>query len=852
MSPELSQKVRQIYEEALELPRAKRARFLEFACADSPEVKREVERMLAAQGEIDGVTLPNIPAPPHPATPPEPSPVMPGPLRPGPTAPGKDGGVRLQKINRYVIKGELGKGAMGAVYEAVDPVIGRTVALKVLHSNTVDEEEAKALEDRLFREASSAGRLAHPGIVTVYDVGKEGELAFIAMERVDGPTLQQMINQRKVDRQQTLEILRQAAAALDYAHAEGIIHRDIKPANIMLHKGTQTKIADFGIAKVSAMSQLTVAGTILGTPSYMSPEQIQNFSLSGRSDQFSLAVVGYEMLTGKKPFERETMPALLLAIVNGERPLASAADRTLPSAVDEVFQMALNKSADQRFASCCAFVTALASALGIELAAQTGSGTGSHAAITGGFAPIGPAGSGATGPRTAPPPPPPPPPPPTLTGGSPSFANTVVQMSPNPLTPPPAQSAQKGTPPWVYALAGLLVVLLAAAYPVYKYVYPGPGEGKKQVEQPKTGESKTPPAETKLEIPPTSTGEPAKEEKPSEPSKEPAKAPGSESPKHEERNSGNPEPAKPPSGGPEHTAPTRSAPSGVDTARAQQLYEEGLAKHKGQPGSAAIPSFEQAAAMGEARAMLELGRIYSAGDGVAKDPVKAASWYRRAADAGNASAMVFLAALYAQGSGVPKDLAEAAKWLRKAADAGNAVAMDGLGQMYTNGQGVPADPAQAVVWYRKAIENNNALAMYHLGLLLESGAGTVARNPAEAAQLFQRAANAGYAPAKAKLAGGSPLTLTGINPGSVSENKSQLYRLTGSGFSANTTVRSDVNSFIGSRSGQADYRPVAVAPDGSWLAIYISLPPQQGRNTVRLSAKNPSGPEATIDVPIQR
>jgi TPR repeat protein len=248
--------------------------------------------------------------------------------------------------------------------------------------------------------------------------------------------------------------------------------------------------------------------------------------------------------------------------------------------------------------------------------------------------------------------------------------------------------------------------------------------------------------------------------------------------------------------------------------------------------------------------MLELGKIYAAGDGVGKDPAKAAEWYRKAADRGNASAMVFLGAAYAQGSGVPKDLAEAAKWLRKAADAGNAVAMDGLGQMYANGQGVPVDAAQAVVWYRKAVENNNAPAMYHLGLLLESGSGPVAKNAAEAAQLFQRAASAGYAPAKAKTTAGA-LTLTSITPASVVTNKSQMYRLYGSGFSTSTTIGSDVGAMVGSRDGQSDYHPVAVAPNGSWLAVYISLPAPQ-KNTIRLTVKNPGGSETSLEVPVQK
>jgi TPR repeat protein/serine/threonine protein kinase len=888
MSPEFSQKVRQIYEEALELPKAKRRRFLDFACADSAEIRQEVARILEARGELDAV--------------------------PGSTVASEavtEHAGRPLKINRYMIKCELGKGAMGAVYEATDPVIGRTVAVKVLLPNMVDEHEAKSLEDRLFREASSAGRLAHPGIVTVYDVGKEGEMAFIAMERVEGPTLQQMMKERKLDRQLSLEILRQAAIAMDYAHGEGIIHRDIKPANIMLHKGTQAKIADFGIAKVSTMSQLTVAGAILGTPSYMSPEQIQNLPLSGRSDQFSLAVVAYEMLTGVKPFERDTMPALLLAIVNGARPSASAADRTLPPMVDDVFRMALNKAPEQRFATCLAFVTALASSLGIEF--QTGNSTGTQGALTGSQHPIQPAppppppppANSVTGPRGGPAFPPPPPPPPNR------MADTAIHLGPPGFPPPPPggqMQQKKPSQAGLYVVAGVLVAALAAAYPIYRYIYPAPlkqdpnKEGKADDKSAKKEEVVIPPAENKPGAPVVSlfTAEPDRvpaggtatlrwwvtdasevvinndigkvagkgsvEVKPAKETEYILTATGAggeatakvtigvgstKPPATPEK-----EPSKVTSIGGSNAGKTPANPGGetphADPARAQQLYEEGITKHRGQPGSAAIPSFEQAAALGEPRAMLELGKIYSSGDGVGKDAAKAAGWYRKAADLGNASAMVFLGALYAQGAGVPKDLAEAAKWLRKAADAGNAVAMDGLGQMYSNGQGLPVDAAQAVTWYRKAIENNNAPAMYHLGLLLENGSGPVAKNPTEAMQLFQRAASAGYAPAKAKLSSGAgPVTMTAIRPDPIVANKSQMYRLTGSGFSVNTSVRSDVGALIGSRDGQSDFRPVAVAPDGSWIAVYISLPPPQGR-TIRLTAKNPGGSEASLDVAVQK
>ncbi len=284
----------------------------------------------------------------------------------------------------------------------------------------------------------------------------------------------------------------------------------------------QAKIADFGIAKVGSMSQLTVArGNSGNAPSYMSPEQIQNLTLSGRSDQFSLAVVAYEVLTGVKPFERETMPALLLAIVNGERPSASAADRTLPPMVDDVFRMALSKSPDQRFATCSAFVNALASSLGIEI--QTGNSSGIHGAQTGSQRPVQPTyappppppppGNSVTAPRGGPLLPPPPPPPPRL-------ADTAIHFSPPGFPPPPPlgqMPQKKPSRAGLYVVVGVLLIGVAGAYPVYRYIYPAPVRDApvrdaKTEDKAKKEEVVIPPAENKPGAPVVSlfTAEPDK------------------------------------------------------------------------------------------------------------------------------------------------------------------------------------------------------------------------------------------------------------------------------------------------------------------------------------------------------
>src|SRR5882672_5509694 len=190
----------------------------------------------------------------------------------------------MQQIGRYQVLGELGRGAMGIVYRALDPKIGRSVAIKTIRLNEfVDPNERARLRDRLMREAQSAGILSHPNIVTIFDVSEENNVAYIVMEMVDGPTLDRLLHSEPLTPKLILSVIQQTATALDYAHKQGIVHRDIKPANIMIHEGTVAKIADFGVAKIQS-NQLTQSGTILGTPNYMAPEQIQGNAVDGTAD----------------------------------------------------------------------------------------------------------------------------------------------------------------------------------------------------------------------------------------------------------------------------------------------------------------------------------------------------------------------------------------------------------------------------------------------------------------------------------------------------------------------------------------------------------------------------------------
>jgi serine/threonine protein kinase len=271
----------------------------------------------------------------------------------------------LTRIGRYQIVGELGRGAMGIVYHATDPAIGRSVAIKTIRiSDFHDLLQRQKLRDRLFREARSAGVLSHPNIVTIYDMDEVDGFAWIAMAHVKGPTLERILaTPPPLPGVQALRLLRQVATALDYAHVRGVVHRDIKPANIMADEDGVVKITDFGIAKISG-GNATETRTIVGTPNYMSPEQVQGHTVDGRSDQFSLAVIAYEIFTGERPFQGEQLSNIVYKIVAEEPLAASRINGTLTPAIDQVLKKGLAKSPADRYENCTAFVASLEVACG--------------------------------------------------------------------------------------------------------------------------------------------------------------------------------------------------------------------------------------------------------------------------------------------------------------------------------------------------------------------------------------------------------------------------------------------------------------------------------------------------------
>jgi serine/threonine protein kinase len=339
MTPERWQQIKQLFQAAVERDRDARAGFLKTACADDEELLKEVESLLAAHempSNLVDKSLPEIAA---------------TLLEPEP-----DVSIIGTKLGHYKIISEIGRGGMGEVYMAQDGRLGRRIAVKILPARFTTDA---ARVHRFQQEARAASALNHPNIVTIHEIGEADDLRFIVTEYVEGETLRALIA-HGIDLRKALDIIIQAAGALAAAHEAGITHRDIKPENIMLRPDGYVKILDFGLAKLTERKPLNEAGdsfawmstnpgVVMGTVSYMSPEQVRALDVDGRTDIFSLAVVLYEMIAGKKPFEGETASDVIVAILNQEpEPLAQFNDNT-PVELQRILNKALAKDRQWRY-----------------------------------------------------------------------------------------------------------------------------------------------------------------------------------------------------------------------------------------------------------------------------------------------------------------------------------------------------------------------------------------------------------------------------------------------------------------------------------------------------------------------
>jgi serine/threonine-protein kinase len=255
----------------------------------------------------------------------------------------------ISNLGRYEIISELGQGAMGVVYKATDPLIDRVVAIKTINLGlALDEKEE--YEGRFYQEAKAAGRLSHPNIVTIFDLGKSDDVAYIAMEFLQGKELRDILDDgEKMPVERVLDVVNQVALGLAYAHEHGVVHRDVKPSNIMVASDGHVKITDFGIARMESSSVRTQTGMVLGSPKYMSPEQVLGRLIDQRSDIFSLGVVLYEMLTGKPPFFGENVNAIMYQTLNSIPSPPGSLNSNVPDMLNYIVAKALAKGLDDRY-----------------------------------------------------------------------------------------------------------------------------------------------------------------------------------------------------------------------------------------------------------------------------------------------------------------------------------------------------------------------------------------------------------------------------------------------------------------------------------------------------------------------
>lgn len=255
----------------------------------------------------------------------------------------------ISQLGRYKVVGELGQGAMGVVYKARDPLIDREVAIKTINLSLAMDERDE-YEARFYQEAKAAGRLSHPNIVTIYDVGRSEDVAYIAMEYLQGRELRDILNENPMlPVSEVIDIVTQVARGLSYAHEHGIVHRDVKPSNVMVLRDGHVKITDFGIARMASAAVRTQTGMVLGSPKYMSPEQVLGKEIDSRSDIFSLGVMAYEMLTGRVPFLGENVNAIMYQTLNAIPAQPSSLNPAVPEMLDYILAKALSKDLEARY-----------------------------------------------------------------------------------------------------------------------------------------------------------------------------------------------------------------------------------------------------------------------------------------------------------------------------------------------------------------------------------------------------------------------------------------------------------------------------------------------------------------------
>jgi serine/threonine protein kinase len=714
MADERWQRLKSLCQQALECAPRDRDAFLAKACADNPDLLRDAKSLLLQATQGEGIL--DAPVWQHPVIGPD-------------DRTGGDGVVRMPGaepggIGRYQNLQRIGRGAMGTVYRALDPAIGRTVAIKVL---LVDDPELRA---RFQQEVRAAGTLTHQHIVSVYDYGESEGRPYIVMEYIDGRSLADVLRDRfPLTLAHRLRLVQQLCAALDYAHAHGVVHRDIKPGNVMLDQHGDLKVVDFGIAKLGE-GQLTRAGNVLGTLAYMSPEQVEGGAVDRRSDIFSVGVVLYELVTSRRAFPGDTASSLIRAIIN-EQPVApTALVPNLDPALDQIVTKALHKDPAQRYQTLGQMAVDLAR---VRIADST-------------VIPVEHAPTVLIPRRTA---------------DHPTASTVPPATQSEPIAPARVPSGKRGL---VIAAACVIIAIGAGFWLARLMPITGrPPEPRTKSTGPSgptietTKQTVTPPATTNVVTPPVD-----------DPPKKTAKTIETEKPRPIETTHKVEPVVHKPTAYEQAQALLSERPTPEQKSTAAGLLQKacddkeyaaclqaGLLYHddfilKNLP--LAVQLYQRACDGGNAQACNYLGVEYQRGTAVAKDEARAATLYAQSCEGGVVPACTNLGRFYRDGRGVPKDEAKARTIFVKACDSGGMVACADGGVLLIRGIGGPRDPDHAVAMLRQACDSGSPPGCGTLAAAYTRGDG-VDQSDSRAAELYQRACDAGGAPACNNLAG---------------------------------------------------------------------------------------------------
>ena len=610
---------------------------------------------------------------------------------------------RLEKaLGTNFTVGELvGRGGFAEVFSVRDNRLKRDLAVKVLSPELVVNQP---MLHRFRREAEAVAALRHAGIVPIYDIGESGGIAYIMMPLIKGETLKKRLEREgRLTIPEVRRVIREIANALSIAHEAGLVHRDIKPENVMLEgPKQQVLVMDFGIAKALDPDQtgMTSSGLIVGTPHFMSPEQASGEPVDARSDQYSLAVMGYRMITGTHPFDGETTRALLYKQVFETPAPAHERFPEVPLLLSDALQRGMAKDPKERYATIDDFAAAV---LQEETAERRAAAKAEKDRIKAkGKEKLSPKAAAAAAAGIATP------------AAKPADAKKAAAMRP--------KTAR------LVAIAGFAAVvgtvaILATRNPS-NAVAPAP---------PPVVAGPTPPAPPTDSLP---AGAPSAQDRTTP---APTRTTRQQQPRQTE------------------PAPTTAAvdprpPARIDTPqRAAPVPETCADAVRATAWPAALTQCQTEADQGSTSAMLALGRMHERGDGVAADPAVALDWYRKASAAGSTDAAHRVAVMLEEGRGTAPNIREAANFYLQAARRDVPEAMRAVARLYATGQGVEKNEGTAVSWYRRAVIKNDIPSMVRLAELYTLGRG-VSRNVAEAARLYQRGAEAGDAESQYHLA----------------------------------------------------------------------------------------------------